>query len=148
MKNTSKLLLFIFIFYGFSIGRSFAAEKMKYDILDITGITEKDARDFYEKMKFSILNNQREELSQMIHFPIGVTINGKRIKMENKNAFLVNYDQIINKHMVGVIKKTDFVDLKPNWRGLFVGNGEIIFGGIGSLKHYIVLITAINNQLK
>jgi hypothetical protein len=148
MKNISKLLLFIFIFYGFSFGRSYAVEKMKYNILDITGITEKDARDFYEKMKFSILNDQREELSKMVRFSIGVSVNGKRIKIKSKNEFLTNYDQIINKHMFCVIKKIDFVDLKPNWRGLFVGNGEIIFGGIGDLKQYVVLITAINNQLK
>ena len=147
-KNRFFLIFQCFLIFGF-ISQSCSKEqapKPVDKIYDVVGITEKDARAFYFELRTAIGGNDKEKLSKMIRFPIGAKINGKRTIVNNKKEFIDNYKEIINKHIKDVVAKTTFEDLNPNWRGLFVGNGEIIFTGIVGKEG--IFVTAINNHLK
>lgn len=123
-------------------------DEKKDSVFEVAGITESDARAFYSSMKDAIATGNKKALASMVSYPVGVTLKGKGIGIKNETEFIKNYDQIITIHIRDLVQKTTFEDLKPNFRGLFVGNGEIIFGGIGTPKQYRVLITVFNNQMK
>ena len=145
MRNSnSKIVLFQCVVFALSIWSCSKVEP-KDNILDVAGIKEQDARVFYEQMKNAVLSGKKETVAGFVHFPIGANIGGKHQAINNSKEFMNHYDEIINSQIKDILMKTKFEDLKPNFRGLFVGDGQIIFGGVGSMKQYVVLITSFNN---
>lgn len=145
MKTLFKKMMLLQCFFLLVTSISCAAHR-KDQIFEVTGIREQDARIFYSALKDAILNNKREVLAGMVRYPVGAFVKGKPTANRNRIEFLKNYDEIINQHIKDVVKKTKFEDLKPNFRGLFVGDGEMILSGfIGEDGIFIIVF---NNQMK
>jgi uncharacterized protein len=63
-----------------------------------------DFKLFYKRFQYLVQNNKKEEISELIRFPIN-----KKIK--NKKIFLDNFDDIFDNEMRASIKNVDYAEL-------------------------------------
>jgi len=66
----------------------------------------------------------------LIHYPIGVTIQGKKILLKIPQDFIQNYDSIITPKIAEVIRNQRYEDLLVNYRGAMFGRGELWIAAI------------------
>lgn len=93
--------------------------------------THKKYHDFFIKLQKSVLENDKENVSSMVDYPITVTVNHKEIDINNKKELLVNYDKIFNKNLIKTIANQKYSDLFIKDTGVMVGQyGNIWFSGI------------------
>jgi hypothetical protein len=141
-------IIFLIWFLGSTMTISCATTEKKDWVLETTGVKEVDARKFYNQMKDAILTNKKDTLASLIWFPVGADIHGHHVVIKNKAEFLEHYDEIINQHIKEIVRAFKFDGISPTYHGFFVNDGEIIFEGVGDLKHNVVLISGFNNEMK
>ena len=110
--------------------------------------TTSEIENFMKQIKTSILNNDKNWLSNHICYPITVTLNKTRtVKITNKKELLENYDKIIHNDFKKKISEYYTVNLFNNWRGAMIGNGEIWINNKpnSTENNYDYCITTINN---
>ncbi|MBN2892871.1 MAG: hypothetical protein JXL97_13470 [Bacteroidales bacterium] len=94
---------------------------------------------FVRELRANVQN--KNNLSEMISYPIKANINGTKTEIANKESFVENFDQIFNKKISSAVKKSNYYDLFCNYQGVMIGDGEIWMGLVdGKIK-----IIAINN---
>ncbi|NNU77510.1 hypothetical protein [Clostridium estertheticum] len=109
---------------------------------------DKDVEEFVEKIQSYVVNGDKQRLVEQIKYPINAKINGKVVKIQNKDYFIKNYDLIFYPKYKASISNSFTKNLFVNYQGIMFG--EDIFnvwinevtptGGIPKL-----MITAINN---
>ena len=110
--------------------------------------SDQDVENFVSKIQSYIVNNKKQQLAEEIRYPINVKINGKAIKIQNKDDLIKNYDKIFTVDYKQAISKARTKDLFANYQGIMVGDlGQIWINdrtltGDNSSK---LMIIAINN---
>ena len=110
--------------------------------------TDKDVEEFARKIQNYIVNDNKELLVDQIKYPINAKIDGKLVKIENKDYFIKNYDRIINPNYKSAISSAFTKYLFVNYQGIMFGQNEYnmwineITSTNGKSK---LMITAINN---
>ncbi|MBU3101122.1 MULTISPECIES: hypothetical protein [Clostridium] len=109
---------------------------------------DKDVEEFARKIQSYVVNGDKQGLAEQIKYPINAKINGKVVKIQNKDYFIKNYDLIFYPKYKASISNSFTKNLFVNYQGIMFG--EDIFniwinevtstGGIPKL-----MITAINN---
>lgn len=111
--------------------------------------THKQYQNFFEKLKKSALINDKNTISSMVEYPITVTVGHKEIEIENRNEFIVEYNTIFTKDLVGKIINQKYSDLFIKDTGIMIGkSGAILFGGICTVSDcskFKIKIMQINN---
>lgn len=104
--------------------------------------------DFVMQIQSYVINNNKQKLAEQIAYPIKAKADGKVIRIQTKDDFISNYDQIFNGNLKQVISDTFTKYLFANYQGIMFGSGMynlwisdvMTTGGTSKL-----LIIAINN---
>jgi len=109
---------------------------------------DQDVETFVSNVQSYIKNDNKQQLSELISYPINVKINGKVKKIENKEAFVENYSSIVNSDFKKAMVNTYTKYLFANSKGIMFGEGSYNVW-INEIKasdnNSQLLITAINN---
>jgi len=109
---------------------------------------DQDVENFAGEIQNYVVNGNKELLSEKIQYPINVKIDGKVVKVEDKDYFTQNYDKIINSRYKKAITNAFTKYMFVNAQGIMFGQNEYNLwineltptGGKAEL-----MITAINN---
>ncbi|MBU3160805.1 hypothetical protein KPL37_13750 [Clostridium frigoris] len=110
--------------------------------------SDKDVEEFASEIQSYVVNGDKQQLAEQIKYPINAKINGKVVKIQNKDYFIKNYDQIFHPKYKAAISDSFTKNLFVNYQGIMFGQDEFNIwinevtpsGGIPKL-----MITAINN---
>ena len=101
----------------------------------MAGITRVHAlKIFIKDLQYIVANNNREEISKLIRYPLNSTI-------KTQSDFLANYNKIITPKIKDALAKANLRQLFRNYKGVMIGNGEIWIAQEG--KDFKII--AINN---
>lgn len=116
------------------VQETYDIETLEQDLLDSdidfsmsTGYTNLEILTTYFKFKEFIDSGNKDELANMVWFPLEVERAGDRIKLYNKEDFLKHYDWIINEDIRNIVASSTPEEIFASWRGAMIGNGEIWF---------------------
>ncbi|MBT0717782.1 hypothetical protein HGT71_05785 [Rosenbergiella epipactidis] len=148
MKESILMLLFLVFTSTQVLANSDKNTDHRLDLL-MGKNTHKQYQNFFEKLKKSALINDKNTISSMVEYPITVTVGHKEIEIENRNEFIVEYNTIFTKDLVGKIINQKYSDLFIKDTGIMIGkSGEILFGGICTVSDcskFKIKIMQINN---
>jgi hypothetical protein len=85
------------------------------------------SRAFLAQLQAAVESNKREDVADMISYPLLVLRSGKRSHMQKKQAFLANYALIFTDPVRDAIRHQSAQCLFGNASGAMVGNGEVWF---------------------
>lgn len=124
------------------------AEYGKRYMLAVNAKSDQEVEDFVNKIQSYILSDNKEQLAQQVAYPINVKVNGEITKIQNKDDFIKNYNQIISHDFKEAIGNAFTKYLFVNWQGIMFGEGsfniwinEVVPTGSNSK----LMITALNN---
>lgn len=100
-----------------------------------------DAENFIMLVKDMVRNDEKEYISELISYPVTVTIKKKKIKISGKNEFIKNYHYIFNKKVKDSLLLQPLADIQGNSSGIMIGTGELWINMVNSR----IMITAVNN---
>ncbi len=92
-----------------------------------TGRSNKEILTTFYKMQDFIEADKREDLANIINFPIVLSKGESEIKIYSKKQFLQHYDEIINNNIKKIVLNSTPEDIFASWRGAMLGSGEIVF---------------------
>lgn len=110
--------------------------------------SDQDVENFVIKIQSYVINDNKEQLSEEIAYPISVKINDKVTEILNKDDFITNYDKIFYPSFKQIISNAFTKYMFTNWQGIMFGsnlsniwiNEVIPINGNSKL-----MITTINN---
>jgi hypothetical protein len=119
---------------------------LEHRYMDLFG-TDEEVETFMKHVKKSILNNDKEWLSNQVNFPITINTEKKKLTLINKSQFIQNFEIIFSEEFKLKIKSFCICNLFNNNKGSMIGNGEIWINNSSNSKKnkYEFRITAINN---
>jgi hypothetical protein len=89
--------------------------------------TAAGARAFLAQLQAAVQSNNKEQIAEMISYPLLVLSSVKRIRIAKKQAFLSNYSLIFTDPVRDAILHQNAQCLFGNSSGAMVGNGEVWF---------------------
>jgi hypothetical protein len=89
--------------------------------------TAASARAFLAQLQAAVQSNNKEQVADMISYPLLVLRSGKRTHIQKKQAFLTNYSLILTDPVREAILHQTAQCLFGNSSGAMVGNGEVWF---------------------
>jgi hypothetical protein len=113
-----------------------------------TSLSETDTQveAFMAKTKAAILKGDKQWLADNIHYPIMVSVNGKRTSIKTKEQFFNNFDGIVSQSYKNNVGAECTCNLFSNIQGVMLGNGEIWIDDFATAKGKVKLyIKTINN---
>jgi hypothetical protein len=97
--------------------------------------------DFILNLKKYVKTDSTLEISGMISYPLNITNRKNRIKINNPESFIKDYNIIFNKKVKNSIINQPLADVMASSKGLMIGGGDILINKVDSKIH----ITSINN---
>lgn len=85
---------------------------------------------FFDALKDNIIQRHKDKVAAVVRYPLIVQLNGKQVKIQSKQQFIKNYDQIITPKIEQIVKEQQYVGMLSTYRGMAFGNGEIWFAGL------------------
>lgn len=102
---------------------------------EVAGITRVYAlKIFIKDLQYMVANDNKEEISKLIRYPLNSTI-------KTKSDFLDDYNKIITPKIKAALAKANLKQLFRNYKGVMIGNGEVWIAQEG--KDFKII--AINN---
>ena len=102
---------------------------------DVAGIKNVYAlKIFIKDLQYMVANDNREEISKLIRYPLNSTV-------KTQSDFLTNYNKIITPKIKDALAKANLKQLFRNYKGVMIGNGEVWIAQEG--KDFKII--AINN---
>ena len=102
---------------------------------EVAGITRVYAlKIFIKDLQYMVANDNKEEISKLIRYPLNSTI-------KTKSDFLADYNKIITPKIKAALAKANLKQLFRNYKGVMIGNGEVWIAQEG--KDFKII--AINN---
>jgi hypothetical protein len=89
--------------------------------------TAAGARAFLAQLQAGVQSNNKEQIAEMISYPLLVLVSGKRTHIQKKQAFLTNYPLIFTDPVRAAILHQTAQCLFGNSSGAMVSNGEVWF---------------------
>ena len=119
---------------------SFASTpEARYPLMDAS--TE-EIENFAKEIKSYVTSDNKNELAQLIDYPINVTIHNEKKAINTPEELIQSYDDIITADFKDKIKNSQATYLFSNDMGVMMGNGDVWFH---SLEDKGLKIIAINN---
>lgn len=121
-------------------------------IVIYSGVRASPRTEFIERLQKNILNGEKQQVAEVISYPLPVKLSGKEVKIQNQQQFLQHYNELITLEMIQALKVSDIKETETNHdgitklgndkHGIFIGfscgNAECLFGKFS--------IMAINNK--
>ena len=96
--------------------------------VDILGAkTATSARAFLDQLQAALQSNNKEQVAEMISYPLLVLRSGKRTRIRQKQAFVTNYGLIVTAPVRDAVLHQTAQCLFGNSSGAMIGNGEVWF---------------------
>lgn len=86
-----------------------------------------DVENFARQIKLSIMEDKRQEFADLINYPINVTINNKKTRINSSQGFIQHYNDIITSDFKNKLSDSYTKYLFSNSMGVMLGDGEIWF---------------------
>jgi hypothetical protein len=88
----------------------------------------KEVEAFAAEFKKNVLAVNKEAVAAAIHYTVELTIDGERVSIKDKEAFLKNYDKIFHPEFIEKVKKNCFpMNMCNSYKGVWLGfNREIV----------------------
>ena len=88
----------------------------------------KEVEDFAAKVKKDILEGNKKEVAQIIHYPLHTAIAGKNVKIENQEDFIKRFDELFTADFKKRIKENCFpMNMTTSYKGVWLGfNKELV----------------------
>jgi hypothetical protein len=124
------------------------AEYEKRYAVAVGTLSDQDVENFASKIQGYVINDDKQQLAEVIAYPINVKINDKVTKIQNKDDFIKSYDKIFHSNYKQAISNASTKYMFANWQGVMFGEGlynvwiNEVTSTEGSSK---LMITAINN---
>jgi len=138
-KNYPFILLLKSNLTGVEYGKRYAVAVTKSD---------QDVENFINQIKSYVVSDNNKMLAELVTYPINAKINDKVAKIQNKDDFIKNYDQIFYPDYKQVISNAYTKYLFANWQGIMFGEGSYniwINEMTPNGSKPKLMITAINN---
>jgi hypothetical protein len=96
--------------------------------VDILGAkTAASARAFLTQLQAAVQSNNKEQIAEMISYPLLGLHSRKRTHVQKKQTFLANYEEILTPPVRDAILHQTAQCLFGNSTGAMIGNGEVWF---------------------
>lgn len=89
----------------------------------INAASDQDVEEFARKIQSYVLNENKEQLSKEIKYPITVKIDDKATTIQSKDEFIKNYDKIFHSKYKQAITSAITEYMFVNWQGVMFGTG-------------------------
>jgi len=86
------------------------------------------AIDFLHRLRSSVDKNQRNEVANLVHYPLRVNFPKKKL-VRSKAEFLRIYDKIFTRELRCVLDNARDEDIWGNYRGFMIGRGALWWEG-------------------
>ena len=107
-------------------------------------VSDNEVESFASKIQGYIINDKKEQISDLVAYPITVKINGKATAISTKDQFIKNYSLIFNSNYKEAISKAFTKYMFANWQGVMFGQGQYNMW-INTTEASKLMIKAINN---
>jgi hypothetical protein len=87
----------------------------------------REAESFFRDFQSAVRATDRRRVCSMVDYPIAVVLSGHPVKFANARQLSRSYDLVFNSKVRNAVLQQAPSRLRPNWRGLIVGDGEIWF---------------------
>jgi hypothetical protein len=94
----------------------------RYGIAISDNRTDQDVENFINDVQSYIKNDNKEQLSNLVSYPIKAKIDGKYIDVQNKDEFIKNYDKIFNSKYKEIMSTAYTKYLFANYKGIMFGS--------------------------
>lgn len=108
------------------------------------GVDPVAAKNFLAVLQKAVASDQRQEVANMVSYPITVVEKGKKIALKSAADLLKKYDVVFNKTVKAQLAAQKPDKLFARDQGVMIGNGEIWFRTGPDNK--TLKIIGINNQ--
>jgi hypothetical protein len=89
--------------------------------------TATSARAFLAQLQAAVQANNKEQLAEMMSYPLLVLRSGKRTRIKQKQAFMADYALIVTAPVRDAVLHQTAQCLFGNSSGAMIGNGEVWF---------------------
>lgn len=93
----------------------------------VTGYSNEEILLSFYKIKDFVKKDKKEDLANMISFPIVYTKDNKEIKIYNRAEFIEQYNDIVTENIKKIASESTYENIFTSWRGAMIGTGEIWF---------------------
>lgn len=95
------------------------------DMYEVLGINSDEASAYMHEFISNVLNDEREEASEMIRFPRKVITPEKTVIINSPEDFLSYYDEIFTEDFIEQLRLIIDQELICNYMGVWIGDGEV-----------------------
>ncbi|HEY2776178.1 MAG TPA: hypothetical protein VGK20_19210 [Candidatus Binatia bacterium] len=117
----------------------------------VAGLSETQARTFFEKLQNVIRSGNGDRLADLMSFPLFVHSSSNSMTVGQRADFLAGVNRIFTPDIRARILSQRFDDFFANGRGVMIANGSVWFSGIcsatsspGSCEIERVLVVSVN----
>lgn len=83
-----------------------------------------------QQFQKAVADNDAASVASLVNYPFTATIDGKRIKIADRQAFVQQYDKIVTPAIAAAITQQKYSQLMVNYKGVMFGSGEAWINGI------------------
>lgn len=84
---------------------------------------------FVKNLQKALKNGDKAAVAAMVNYPIEVELNGASVSIEEKTAFIQNYEAILTKEVQTSVLETNVDDIIVNRRGAYLDFVEVTVEG-------------------
>lgn len=85
-----------------------------------------------DALQSAVAKSDAAAVARLVHYPIDVTIDGSRTRIEDEQTFVAQYRRFMTPAIARAIVDTRYADVLVNYRGVMLGSGEAWINGICS----------------
>lgn len=110
--------------------------------------SDQNVENFVSEIQSDVIHDRKEQLAEVVVYPIHVKMNGKETTLQNQDDFIKNYDKVFYPNFKQILSHAFTKYMFANWRGIMFGtdlnniwiNEVILKNGTSKL-----MIASINN---
>ena len=107
-----------------------AADQAVSDAIDSSLGDHQRYRPVIDAFQAAVAANDAARVATLVHYPIGVDIDGKPVVLKNEQEFVARYAQFMTPDIRDAIVATQYADLFVNYKGIMFGSGQAWINGI------------------
>jgi len=111
-------------------GGDTAADTAVDDAIDSSLGDHQRYRPVIDAFQAAVAADDAAKVAALVHYPIGVDIDGKPVVMKNEQEFVARYAQFMTPDIRDAIVGTKYADLFVNYKGIMFGSGQAWINGI------------------
>lgn len=83
-----------------------------------------------QQFQKAVAEKDAATVASLVNYPFAATIDGKRVEIADRQAFVQQYDKIVTPAIASAITQQKYSQLMVNYKGVMFGSGEAWINGI------------------